>query len=101
MKSRLIKALLLALIVSFHHISVRTIPEYHERPKIHAIVGKDDKKAYLACTFKRASESGVEITVSLMVEGKVVLTASISGTTGIYLFAVSQVDDNLHKKQVG
>ena len=90
---------LVSKIPNFRCFAVRSIPTYHEIPTIHALLGKD-RNAYLACTFKGATEADVVLTVSLLIQGQVVLTTTVPGNTGIALFAVAKVDDNLHKKQV-
>ena len=77
----------------------KPIPDYYETPSIHALLGKD-KNAYLACLFKGATESNVVLTASILIDGKVVLTKTVTGNTGIAMFSVSKIDDNLFLKKV-
>ena len=77
----------------------KPIPDYHETPSIHALLGKD-KNAYLACLFKGATESNVVLTASILIDGKVVLTKTVTGNTGIAMFSVSKINDNLFLKKV-
>lgn len=75
------------------------IPDYSAIPTLNVTVAKD-KNAYIACVFKPTSQKDVQIKASLLVEGKIRLILSVSGYTGVAMFAVSKVDMHLYNKKV-
>ena len=64
------------------------------------MIVEKDKNAYLACSFIGAAQTSVVLTVTLNVDTKIVLTETVTGKTGIAMFAVSKINMNLNGKVV-
>lgn len=77
----------------------KPIPDFNQFPTIHVTVEKDNN-AYIACAFKPTTAKDVQIEASLHVDGKIRLVITVSGNTGLAMFAVSKVDMYLYGKEV-
>ena len=61
----------------------------------------DKTDVFLACTFTGAMQTGVQITASLIVDGKIVANMTVSGNTGVAMWNLALINMYLYATQVG